>query len=213
MPLSVTYFPFPGRAEATRLILTYGNIPFEDKHVDLADWEKVKPTTPFGQLPFLEHDGKRLAQSNAMELYCAKIAGLYPEDSWNAAVCQQWIDHMNELLEAYVECAKTTDLEVEKKAMAKVSETMGKAKLELFEKLLTNQQYILGDKLCFADLKLFHYLVFFISGYYPLPTDMLDSYPALKAYRNRIACLPPVKAMYANATDPLYVVYKPDTSS
>eukprot|EP00877_Chromochloris_zofingiensis_P003748 jgi/Chrzof1/13374/Cz07g30190.t1 len=44
---------------------------------------------PFGQMPILEHDGKKLAQSAAIDQYCAKLAGLLPDDPWVAAVADQ----------------------------------------------------------------------------------------------------------------------------
>ncbi len=73
------------RAEATRIMLDIAGVPYEDKRVSHAEWPAIKPTTPFGQVPVLEVDGKQLAQSGAIERYAAKLAKLYPEDPWEAA--------------------------------------------------------------------------------------------------------------------------------
>jgi glutathione S-transferase len=83
--LKLLYFPLPGRAEVTRLVLTYGGIPFTDQHVTEKDWPDLKGKLPFGQVPVLEVDGKQLAQSAAIERYVAKLAGLHPTDPWQAA--------------------------------------------------------------------------------------------------------------------------------
>ena len=40
------------------------------------DWEALKPTLPFSQLPFLEHGSVKIAQSNAILRYIAEIANL-----------------------------------------------------------------------------------------------------------------------------------------
>lgn len=34
-----------------------------------------------------------------------------------------------------------------------------------------------------------------------IPTDILDSYPALKSFRNAVASVPEIAAFYAKATD------------
>lgn len=49
------------------------------------EWAALKPQMPFGQVPVLEVDGKYLAQSKAIEMYAARLTGLYPTDTWEAA--------------------------------------------------------------------------------------------------------------------------------
>ena len=61
-PLKLTYFDFHGgRGEPARIALSMGGIPFEDERVKGTDWERRKPSTPFGALPLLEKDGEILA--------------------------------------------------------------------------------------------------------------------------------------------------------
>lgn len=210
MPLKIVYFDIPGRAETSRLLLTYGKVPFEDKRLSYAEWPEVKPTTPFGQVPILETDGKVLAQSNAIELYCAKLAGLYPEDNWDAGVLHQWLQHMDEMYEPYVATMRLERTEALAKR-AEITETIAKAKLKLFDELLSKHQYILGDKLSYADFKWFHLLCTLNSGAVEgIPSTLVAEYPALKAFRNRIASLDPIKQYYAARTDPVGQAYKPD---
>lgn len=54
MPLRLTYFNLSGRAEATRLALSLGDVDFEDKRISFAEFPEVAPTTPFKQLPVIE---------------------------------------------------------------------------------------------------------------------------------------------------------------
>ena len=48
------YFDLRGRAELARFILVAAGQEFEDKRVDKDEWETLKASTPFGQLPLLE---------------------------------------------------------------------------------------------------------------------------------------------------------------
>lgn len=57
--LKLVYFDMKGRAEAIRLALHIGGIPFEDTRITYAEFTpEMKETLPFGQLPILEIDGK-----------------------------------------------------------------------------------------------------------------------------------------------------------
>ena len=72
----LTYFPVYGLVEPIRLCLAYNKVAFEDNRVTFEDWPKLKESgaAPFNQLPFLEIDGKKYAQSGAILKYlCEKI--------------------------------------------------------------------------------------------------------------------------------------------
>ena len=94
----LVYFDIDGaRGEAARLAMVIGGVPFEDDRVKFADWESRKPGTPFGALPVLELDGQTVAQSNAINRYVGKLAGLYPSDAWQAALCDESMDAVEEI--------------------------------------------------------------------------------------------------------------------
>jgi glutathione S-transferase len=96
--LKLTYFDFHGgRGEPARLALSIGGIPFEDNRVAPSDWPASKPGTPFGALPVLEVDGQTLAQSNAINRYVGKLADLYPSDAWQAALCDEVMEAVEDI--------------------------------------------------------------------------------------------------------------------
>ena len=96
--LKLIYFDIDGaRGEAARLAMVIGGVPFEDDRVKFADWESRKPSTPFGALPVLELDGQTVAQSNGINRYVGKLAGLYPSDAWQAALCDEAMDAVEEI--------------------------------------------------------------------------------------------------------------------
>ena len=61
------------------------------------DWEHRKAHTPFGALPVLEVDGQKLAQSNAINRYVGKITDLYPSDPWQAALCDEVMEAVEDI--------------------------------------------------------------------------------------------------------------------
>ena len=63
----LTYFPFGGRGELSRLTAAAGGLDFTDT---------VAPNTPhfFGALPILQHGDIELCQSQAITSYLANIA-------------------------------------------------------------------------------------------------------------------------------------------
>ena len=71
------YFDLIGRAETTRMILTYYNTKFTDNRIAMEDWSDFKSTKSldFGQLPCLEIDGLRLVQSVAINQYLCRKFG------------------------------------------------------------------------------------------------------------------------------------------
>jgi hypothetical protein len=55
------YFPFYGRAECTRMLLSHANVKYEEQTVQMADWGALKPNVPGNTLPvWVDEDGKML---------------------------------------------------------------------------------------------------------------------------------------------------------
>ena len=67
--LQLIYFPVRARAEATRMILEFGNITYTDESPTSfygKGWKEAKALSPMGQLPALVVDGGApIAQSGA----------------------------------------------------------------------------------------------------------------------------------------------------
>ena len=77
--LVLTYFDFDGsRGEVARLAMHIAGIPFEDRRIARKDWAALRDSTPFQAVPILEVDGQVIAQSNTINRYVGKLAGLYP---------------------------------------------------------------------------------------------------------------------------------------
>ncbi|CAP37609.1 Protein CBR-GST-5 [Caenorhabditis briggsae] len=96
----LTYFNGRGAGEVIRQIFAHAGQDFEDVRVTMEQWPELKAGTPFGQLPYLEVDGKPLAQSHAIARYLArefKLNGQCPwEEAQVNALSDQFKDYSSE---------------------------------------------------------------------------------------------------------------------
>lgn len=118
--IKITYFDITGKAELLRLILSAGNMDFEDIRIKKEDWPALKPSkwiitktfdvgslleqrvyfpiaAPFGQLPTMEYDGEIYAQTNAIAKFLAKKAGLAGNDDLEQLKMDMFMEYMNDI--------------------------------------------------------------------------------------------------------------------
>ena len=197
----LVYFDIDGaRGEAARLAMVIGGVQFEDDRVKFADWQARKPSTPFGALPVLELDGQTIAQSNGINRYVGKLAGLYPSDAWQAALCDEAMDAVEEISTRV--WSTMTMPETEKKAQRE-SLAAGPLSysLDRLQRRLVAQggQYFADGRLTVADLKVFVWIRHLRSGQLDhVSVDLPDRVaPRLVEHHDRVIEHPAVKAYYA----------------
>ena len=76
--IEIMYFGAPSRGCLPRLALYAGGIPFKDTVISPQILEELKAQgkAVFGSVPLMIHGGTILAQSQAITVYCAEIAGV-----------------------------------------------------------------------------------------------------------------------------------------
>ncbi|KAI6238727.1 GST protein [Aphelenchoides fujianensis] len=94
------YFNFRFRGEPARLIFRYKKVPFEDFRIDPAEWPKLKPNYPNGQVPALEINGKILMESGAIYRYLGRRFGLFGKDLLESAFLDATAELHRELVDA-----------------------------------------------------------------------------------------------------------------
>jgi len=199
--LKLTYFDFHGgRGEPARLALSIGGIPFEDDRVAPSDWPARKANTPFGALPVLEVDGQTVSQSNAINRYVGKLANLYPDDAWQAALCDEVMEAVEDIGS---KIGATLFLpEEEKKAKR---EELAEGPIPFYLTRLQDRlaahggQYFAANRLLVADLKVFVWIRYLKSGVLDhIPADLPDRVaPKLVEHYERVKKHPGIKAYYA----------------
>jgi glutathione S-transferase len=199
--LKLTYFDFHGgRGEPARLALSISGIPFEDDRVPPSEWESRKSQTPFGALPVLEVDGQVVAQSNAINRYVGKLADLYPSESWQAALCDEAMEAIEDITN---KIGATLFLPEEQKRTQRKELAEGPIPFylsRLQQRLEAHGgRYFAADCLSVADLKVFVWIRHLKSGALDhMPADLPDRFaPKLVEHYERVKNDPRIKAYYA----------------
>lgn len=199
--LKITYFDtHGGRAEPIRLALAIGNIPFDDHRFSYPEFAEVRKSTPFGQVPTMEVDGVQVTQCDAMLRYAGKLAGLYPNDAYQALLCDEV---MYVVEEAGVKMGPTYRMTGEEQKAARLALVNGSIPVYLrwLEKQLLAHggEYFADHRLTIADLKVLIDVRTLNSGRLDhVPTDLVEQVaPALNAHAKRIAEHPAIVAYYA----------------
>jgi glutathione S-transferase len=203
MPKSVKLFYFDfhgGRGETARLALSIGDVPFGDERVKGADWPPLKPSTPFGELPVLEVDGQRISQSNAINRYVGQLTGLYPDDPWQAAQCDEVCCAVEALNDALGPSFSLKGDEQKRERDRLLAGPIPRC-LKGLDSLLAQRggEWFASSRLTIADLKVIEITGMLSSGRLDhIPADIVErTAPALAAHRSRVLARPGVRAYYA----------------
>ena len=199
--LKLTYFDFHGgRGEPARLALHLGGIAFEDSRFAFPEFAEVRKSTPLNQVPTLHVDGVQVTQSDAITRYAGKLAGLYPEDAYQALLCDEVLDAVED---ANVKLGTTFGLTgdaLKEARTALVNGALTQYLGWLQTQLLAHGGVFFADnRLTIADLKVFVFVQGLNSGRLDhVPADLVDQVaPALSAHLQRVAQTPAVAAYYA----------------
>ena len=199
--LTLTYFDtHGGRAEPARLAFAIGGIAFEDKRFAFPEFAEVRKQTPFGQVPTLRVDGVQITQSDAITRYAGKLADLYPTDPYQALLCDEVLQAMEDLnIKLGASFGLTGD------ALRTAREAFVSGPLSTYLRWLQAQllahggEYFADQRLSVADLKVFVFVRGVVSGRLDhVPTGIVEELaPTVAAHMQRIAQLPAVAAYYA----------------
>ncbi|MCP5228021.1 glutathione S-transferase [Accumulibacter sp.] len=200
--LKLTYFDFSGgRAEPARLAMHIGGIPFEDYRFAPGDFAEVRKATPLNQVPTLHVNDVQITQSDAITRYVGKLAGLYPEDAFQALLCDEV---MGALEDINIKIGATFGLQGDD--LKKAREALVEDPLPRYLRWLQTQldshggAFLADNRLTIADLKAIVTLRWLSSGKLDhIPGDLVEAVaPKLKDYADRVASLPAIAQFYAN---------------
>ncbi|MDH4174529.1 MAG: glutathione S-transferase [Gammaproteobacteria bacterium] len=199
--LILIYFDFDGgRGEAARLTMHIAGIPFEDKRIPGKEWPAQRDKTPFQAMPVLEVDGKVITQSNTINRYLGKLAGLYPKDDWQAALADELMDAVEDIS---TKIGNTMALEDEPKKKAR--EALAAGPIPRFLKQIEARlkagggEWFVEKRLTVADIKCFLWVRWLKSGALDhIPADIVDKQaPLLAKHLERVKNHPKIAAYYA----------------
>ena len=198
MSITLTYFDFDAsRGLECRLALTAAGLAFTDDRVQRGQWPGLKPTVPYGALPVLTLDGRRLAQCSAILGYVGRNHGLHPADPWAAAEHDAVMMSVEDLRYKMPGGKHLSD--EEKKA---AREDFAAGFLRQWASTLSDRiagPFLEGDTLNVADIKVYVILRAYLSGGYDhVPASHFDAFPKLLALYAAVDAHPVVRAYFAS---------------
>ncbi len=207
--LRLVYFPSPGRAEAIRIALSLSGAVWEDVSIDGARFQSMKEAgqLPWGMVPVLQTPDGAIAESSAILRYAGRMAGLVPEDPYQCAKADEFIDGMEPLSKALDSTFGISDVDERIRLRKEVFGPSGKGSrnLLLLERKVTESEtgWAAGtDDMSIADLKLFAGLFGLFSGNYDgIDASVLSGYPGLIEYHGKVSTDPRIQAHYADVGD------------
>jgi len=198
----LTYFDIDGgRAEPIRIAFHTAGITFEDHRISFPEFGEMRSGTRFNSVPVLEIDGAQVTQSNALNRYVGKMAGLYPTDDLQALYCDEVLDALEDISHYIVQTFGLQGEEL-KLAREKLVDGWLSTYLRGLDELLTRGggEYFADSQLTLADLKVFVLIRSLCSGNLDhVPADIVQRVaPDLVAHQKRISTEPRVAAYYAS---------------
>uniref|UniRef100_A0A1I7Z8A1 glutathione transferase n=1 Tax=Steinernema glaseri TaxID=37863 RepID=A0A1I7Z8A1_9BILA len=194
----LVYFDLEGRAEVSRLMFHDANVNFEDHRITFDEWPQLKSSFPNEQLPVLEHNGKQLCQSDAINRFLAKTFGYYGVDEWDCAR----IDEIVATFADVVSELKAVILEenVEEK-IAKYNKVLEAHVYPFYQMLETrlhakaNQNWLVGNDISLADFVLFNvtWNLHYNKGFPDVEKFPIEDFNLLSLIYQRIGSRPNLK--------------------
>lgn len=188
------YWDIRGLAEPIRYLLHYKNVKFEDKrYLSYDSWQndKFQLNLDFPNLPYYIDDNVKLTQSTAILRYLARkheLDGKTEEEKVRAVLAeQQIIDFRTSMIRT----CYNHEFEKIKPEFVKHVPTQ----LKLFVNFLGDRKFLTGENVTYVDFMAYETFDF----YRLLIPTVLNEFPSLKAYQDRIENLPELQG-YLHST-------------
>jgi len=198
----LTYFNGRGRGETSRILFAEAQQKYTDDRFDQKDWPTRKATTPYGQVPVLDVDGKQLAQRSAIENFLARKFNLHGGNEWDQAKVHEITESCADAINTFLRHAFAKDAAAKKTGLEEFFKTTMPATTAALEAVLKSNGggdgYFVGHSVTLADIRFFTDFSA-ISG---ANATVLDATPKLKALLARVGARPHIAA---------WVKARPDT--
>jgi len=208
MSAKLYYFNARGIAEPIRFILAYGGVEYEDIRSPLDGFpptlpSEIKDKCTWGQVPVIEFEGKKLAQSLAITRYFAKKFKLVPQDDFQAALCDEYVDATRDYFMSWVPILKEEDAAKKEQLKQEMLITSKKKFIDVFESIVkaNDGKHLVGKSLTWADIYLAHLMNNFEIL---LKVDVAKESPSLTALKKEVLSTPAIKEWIEKRPDSVF---------
>jgi glutathione S-transferase len=190
-----------GNSFKVALFLNCAGLDWEPVGVDLAGGQNRDPawraaTNAMGEVPVLEVDGRRMSQSGAILAWLAEAHGAFgPLGDEETFETMRWLLFDNHKFTGNFAAHRALHSKVLDAPSATLAYMRARTEsaLSIVDKHLARRRFMLGDRPTIVDFSLTGYL------YYPSEEtgfDLASAFPAIDAWRGRVAALPGWKPPY-----------------
>ena len=178
------YFPGRGLGEPIRLLFAYKGIKYEDIRIPRDKWPENKPNMPFGMMPVMEENGKKLGGSVVILRYLAEkqefgcACSNAWENAWLANIADFIVDFSSEMMKMHFEKDEERKKVLQEKVMKEtIPNYFGK-----LNEMAADTGYLCCGRLTWPDLQLFNLIDLLMTGDF----DLLSNYPGLVKLKSNI---------------------------
>ncbi|CAI4229822.1 unnamed protein product [Auanema sp. JU1783] len=197
----LTYFSIRGLAETVRQLFHLAGVPFEDQRVTMEEFQALKKTLPFEQLPVLEVDGQVICQTNAILRYLAKQFGFYGKTDYEQAIvdslADQYKDFSSEIRQYSYSVRGFIPATAEE--LEKMKQEIYVPAREKYLRFLTNflkkssTGFLAGGELTYADVLIAEQVATMRENW----PDFSDDHPEIIAHEKKVHDIPNLKKWIA----------------
>jgi len=195
--IAMHYFNARGRLEVARLILKDASIPFTDNRHDFAHFkDNLKAKAAFGQMPYMELGAQKthIAQSQAINRYVAKLAGVYGKSLEDMARIDMFCEQVEDIVRGWSAAWYEKDAKAKEEKVAKFLAEQLNAMLTPIEKQLAaakkGTNWLVGNAFSLADVMLYDICSKFVAK----KPDILNATPLVSQLMTRVATRPNIAA-------------------
>lgn len=190
-----------GHCHRVELLMSFLGLPYEAIEVDMANGAHKKPefvaNSPFGQVPVIDDNGTKLADSNAILTYLIHAYSdehkWLPNDPVNAAKVQQWLSVSAGQIASGPAAARLVPVFGAQLDWDK-AKAIANDLFKVMDAHLSYSDYLVGDDITIADVSAYSYV-----AHAPEGGVSLTPYPAIQDWLERIEARQGFVAMPASA--------------
>ncbi|KAM8953060.1 glutathione S-transferase A4-like [Pelodytes ibericus] len=188
------YFNGRGKMESIRWLLAAVGVEFEEEFLETREQYEAllkEGALLFQQVPMVEMDGMKLAQTKAILQYIAGKHNIYGKDLKERALIDMYVEGATDLMDIIL--IHSFLLPEEKESHIEVIAQKTKSRyFPVYEKALKDHgdNFLVANLLSWADIQLLEVILMVEEKC----ADVLDDFPLLQAFKERLIEIPTIKA-------------------
>ncbi|CAH1801196.1 unnamed protein product [Owenia fusiformis] len=182
------YFRGRGNGELLRLLFAQAEVKYEDVRLRREEWEKIKPTSPFGVMPMLQIDDTLVGETGTIARYIARENGLAGNTSVEQALAESVVDSMGDVKKAFGKALYEKDDERKAEFFKQAMETLDRWYgfiTKMYTRNSEGKGWLVGDSLTLADIAVFSLIDLLNMKHLADAAPVVDKHPLIVSLRDK----------------------------